>query len=276
MKKHLLVLLAAMAAAACGSQPRTPKVEAGVEAGASDPRFPGFLPGYVSREALVDSLALLPPPPEAGSSAQAADDASRQAARRWRATPRWAWAARDAELRFPQAATTFACALGTAVSTEATPKLVTLLRRTLADAGLATYRAKDHYKRMRPFVAAGDPMCDPAHESMLRGDGSYPSGHAAIGMAWALVLTELAPERVDALLQRGMAFGQSRVVCNVHWQSDVEAGRLVGAAVVAQLRTRPEFAEQLTAVRAEVAAARVAGSRPESDCAAEGRELAGR
>ena len=95
-------------------------------------------------------------------------------------------------------------------------------------------------------------------------------------MAWALVLTELAPERVDALLQRGMAFGQSRVVCNVHWQSDVEAGRLVGAAVVAQLRTRPEFAEQLTAVRAEVAAARVAGSRPESDCAAEGRELAGR
>ena len=29
---------------------------------------------------------------------------------------------------------------------------------------------------------------------------------------------------------RGLAFGDSRVVCGVHWQSDVEAGRVIGAA----------------------------------------------
>jgi acid phosphatase (class A) len=269
MARTLISLILSMALLACGGQPPVPTSRASE----ADPRFPGFLPGYLAREALVDSLALLPPPPAAGSSAQAADDEARRLAMRWRDTPRWKWAAQDAELRFPQAAGGFACALGIPVTKEATPNLVTLLQRTLADAGLATYRAKDHYKRSRPFVASGEPMCDPAHETMLRNDGSYPSGHSAIGMAWALVLADLAPDRVDPLLQRGLAFGQSRVVCNVHWQSDVDAGRLVAAAVVAQLHAKPEFVAQLSAARAEVNAARAAGLRPDSDCAVENREL---
>ena len=269
MGNKLIVSLVTIVMAACGSQPPVSMVK-GPE---PDPRFAGFLPGYLPRQSLVDSLALLPPPPVTGSSAQAADDEVRRAVLRWRDTPRWKWATRDAELRFPQSASRFACALGVPITTTATPNLVTLLQRTVADAGLATYRAKDHYKRVRPFVSAGEPMCDPAHEAMLRNDGSYPSGHAAIGMAWALVLADLAPDRVDALLQRGLVFGQSRVICNVHWQSDVDAGRLVAAAVVAQLHSQPEFVAQLSVARAEVAAARAAGLRPESDCTAEDREL---
>lgn len=269
MRRKLVVSLWAAAMAACSTQP--PATTAKVPD--ADPRFPGFLAGYLAREALVDSLALLPPPPATGSSAQAADDEARRNAMRWRNTPRWQWATRDAELRFPQSAPSFSCALGVPITPAATPNLVTLLQRTVADAGVATYRAKDRYKRVRPFVAAGESMCDPAHETMLRNDGSYPSGHAAIGMAWALVLADLAPDRIDALLQRGLAFGQSRVICNVHWQSDVDAGRLVAAAVVAQLHSRPEFVAQLSAARAEVDAARATGLRPESDCEAESREL---
>lgn len=269
MRKKLVVSLWAATMAACSVQP--PASTARVPD--ADPRFRGFLAGYLTREALVDSLALLPPPPAQGSAAQAADDAARRKAMRWRDTPRWQWAARDVELRFPQAAPSFACALGVPIAPTATPNLAILLQRTVADAGLATYRAKDHYKRVRPFVAAGESMCDPTHETMLRNDGSYPSGHAAIGMAWALVLAELAPDRVDALVQRGLAFGQSRVICNVHWQSDVDAGRLVAAAIVAQLHSQPAFVAQLAAARAEVQAARAAGLRPDSDCEAERKEL---
>lgn len=272
MKNQLFVVLVAIVMSACGHQPQAPAIKAADSAAA----FPGFPTGYLPKESLVDSLALLPPPPAAGTAAAAADDEARRAASQWRNTPRWLWAKRDADLRLPQAATAFACALGIPVSAEATPNLVGLLRRTLADAGLATYRAKNHYMRTRPFVASGEPMCDLEYEAMLRKDGSYPSGHSAIGMTWALVLADLAPDRVDALLQRGMAFGQSRVVCNVHWQSDVDAGRLVAAAVVAQLHTRPEFVAQLSAARAEVNAAHAAGLRPESDCASETRELAQR
>ena len=62
---------------------------------------------------------------------------------------------------------------------------------------------------------------------------------SAVGWGWALVLTELVPARADAILQRGREFGYSRVVCNVHWQSDVEAGRTMAAATVARLHADP-------------------------------------
>jgi hypothetical protein len=65
-----------------------------------------------------------------------------------------------------------------------------LLRRTLTDAGLATYKAKDTYQRTRPFVVFKVPRCTRADDALLAKDGSYPSGHTAIGWAWALVLTE--------------------------------------------------------------------------------------
>lgn len=128
-------------------------------------------------------------------------------------------------------------ALQVPVSQEATPNLNMLLRRTLADAGLGTYAAKDKYNRQRPFVVTGEETCAPAEQSMLSKDGSYPSGHASLGWASALVLVQAAPQNMDALLQRGHAFGFSRVICGVHWQSDVDAGRLTGAAAVARLQS---------------------------------------
>lgn len=49
---------------------------------------------------------------------------------------------------------------------------------------------------------------------------------------WArgLLPMALAPVRAGALLARAQASGQSRMVCGVHWQSGVAAGRAVGAA----------------------------------------------
>lgn len=235
---------------------------------------PGFVPGYMERGAWVDSLALLPPPPAAESPALAADMAAYQATRAPQMAKRRAQAASDERLAFPAAAEAFSCALGVPIVAEQAPHLTMLMRRTLADAGLATYRAKDHYKRARPFMVANDTTCKPDQEAALRKDGSYPSGHAAIGWAWGLILTEVAPERANALTQRGRAFGDSRVACGVHWASDVEAGRLVAAAVVAQLQSNAEYRAQLGAAKAEVAALRAAGAKPAVDCAAESAALA--
>jgi acid phosphatase (class A) len=103
---------------------------------------------------------------------------------------------------------------------------------------------------------------------------SYPSGHASIGWAWALTLAQLDPERANAIFQRGLAFGQGRVVCGVHWKSDVDSGRIIGAATVARLQTDPVFLAQIEEARRELAAARAAGSRPKVDCAAEAAALA--
>jgi acid phosphatase (class A) len=231
-------------------------------------------PGYLPRTSLPDSLTLLPPPPAAGSAAMARDEEVRQSVAGLRGSPRWDLAASDAVLSFPQAAEHFSCTVGVAIDPESMPRLYGLLGRMLVDVGLSTYAAKDHYRRTRPFAVHDETTCTPGDEAMLRSDGSYPSGHSALGWGWSLALAEIAPDRADAILQRGRDFGQSRLVCNVHWQSDIDAGRVIAAATVARLHAEPAFRTDLESARAELEAARAAGRAPAADCAAEAASLA--
>lgn len=233
---------------------------------------PAMATGYLTE--LPSSLALLPPPPAPGSAAQARDDESSRAALALHGSPRWDLATQDAVLAFPAAAQTFTCALGVPVSETETPALYRLLRRTVSDLGRAPYPTKNKYRRTRPFVVNGQPQCTPELDTVLRGDGSYPSGHAAIGWGWGLVLAQVAPDRGDALVARGRVFSDSRRICNVHWLSDVEEGRVVADAVVARLNANPDFQADVAAARAEVARLRAAGAKPARDCAKEAAQIA--
>jgi acid phosphatase (class A) len=188
-------------------------------------------------------------------------------------TSRWELATQDAVLTFPTVAQTFSCALNAPVSEEKTPRLMTLLRRTLVDAGRSTREAKIKYQRTRPFMVNGKPMCTPGRDAALRADGSYPSGHAAIGWAFALVLSEVSPDQANQVLARGRAFGQSRVVCNVHWQSDVLEGQMVASAVVARMHAEPEFRTDVEAARTELAALRAQAPTHARDCKIEAQAL---
>lgn len=232
---------------------------------------PGYVAGYLQPAQLPDSVSLVPLPPAAGSPAQALDEEVYRSTRKLRDSPRWKQAAADANLRFPAATAFFACPIGIDISEAATPHLNMLLRRIRMDASRANDKAKDHYKRKRPYLAHGEESCTPAEKDH---SDSYPSGHASIGWAWALALAEIVPDRSDAILARGVAFGDSRTICGAHWKSDVDAGRLVGAATVARLHGDPVFESQMEHARREVEAARAAGSRPKPDCAAEGAALA--
>ena len=235
---------------------------------------PGYLAGYLSPEAFPNSLALLPPPPSAGSAALALDEEVSQKNLALRGTPRWALANEDANLMFPEAAGTFSCALNAPITEQDTPHLYRLLRRTLMDAARSTNRAKDHYSRTRPFAVNKEPICPTEEGKPYIKGGSYPSGHTAIGWAWGLILSEISPEQTDAILARGRAFGESRVICNVHWQSDVVEGRFMGAATVARLHADPAFRADLEAAKAELAAVRTKGLKPVRDCAAEATAMA--
>jgi len=214
---------------------------------------PGILKGYLERDEQLDSLGLLPVPPADNSGAFRRDAAFSAASLELRDTPAWKQAALDADLHMPAAIENFVAALDVEVSEAETPFTYQLLRRAMADAGLSTYGAKNEYQRARPFTVNGQPTCTPDDEEMLRNDGSYPSGHTALGWAWALILAELLPEDADAIIKRGYNYGQSRVICNVHWQSDVDAGRIIGSATVARLHADEDFLYDLAMARKEMA-----------------------
>jgi acid phosphatase (class A) len=186
---------------------------------------------------------------------------------------RFALAALDADLSFPNAAGTFSCALGAPVNEENAPTLYRMLRRVLVDAAVATDATKNKYRHARPFMLDGQPTCQPSADNALRSSGSYPSGHTSIGWAWAEVLAELAPDRADAVLRRGRAFGESRIVCNVHWASDVVEGRIVGAATVVRLHANADFLADLQKAKAELTDLRLKNLPPQRDCDMENRAL---
>ena len=236
--------------------------------------MPGMLEGYLAKEDQLDSKLFVLPPPTADSAKQAFDTAWMKEMLALRGSPRWDLATRDAELAFPAAEDVFACALGIDIDEKTTPALYLLLRRTLTDIGLAPYSAKNVYQRERPFMVSETPVCTPKDKEALRKDGSYPSGHTSIGWGWALILTELAPDRAEEILARGRAFGESRNVCNAHWYTDVVAGRMVGAAAVAKLHANKEFRAAIEAARTDIERARQKGLATKKDCAAETATLA--
>lgn len=257
----ILVLAGLFLAVGCGGMKGPAPNEALPEAG-SEAQVSGFL----KPDNIPDSLSLLPPPPQKGSADFAADEEAYRATRALRNTPRWTLAVRDANLNFPGAPEAFSCAVDIPITRTETPHLYDLMRRSLVDSARVTFAAKDHYRRVRPFVVNKESTCTPEYEPELMKNGSYPSGHSSIGWTWALILTELAPGRENAILSRGYAFGENRVVCGVHWQSDVTAGRVVASSLVARLHADPVFRKEMAAAGAEIAAARAGGLKPDRDC----------
>jgi acid phosphatase (class A) len=219
--------------------------------------------GYLPRGSAPDSLLINPPPPAEGSAALARDEEAAKSAVALRGTPRFAQATLDADLFSPSTTDLFSCAAGFAIGPKTTPRLVALLRKAGPDLAMAVYPSKRRWMRPRPFMVNGQPTCTPQDEPGLRRDGSYPSGHSAIGYGWGLLLAEAVPDRAGQLVARGIAFGDSRRVCNVHWLSDVEQGRAVAAAVVARLHAVPAFRTDMAAASAEVARLRARAPRPD-------------
>lgn len=211
--------------------------------------------GYLPVEALPDSLLIVGPPPAADSPTAQAERANFLATRALDGSARWNQATADAELFGDKAHAGFACAAGAAITIQDTPTLARMMDRMVMDAGRSVSAAKDHFMRDRPLIGHDDaPICV-AREDWMKTNGSYPSGHAAIGWAWALTLAEIAPAKASSIIARGKAFGESRVICGVHFPSDVAAGQTMGAATVARLHADPAFLEDLAAARAELAKA---------------------
>ena len=207
---------------------------------------------------MPNSVFFLPPPPDTASVAFKYDISQYQWGKEQRKdSARVAMALRDAVWSLSTICTEFSVPFGMEITEKGTPAIYNFLKASIAAADQARILPKAHYMRIRPYVFFNEPTIYPDDEEELRTNGSYPSGHTIRGWTAALVLSEVNPDSANALLDRGYEFGQSRVIAGYHWQSDVDAARLVASAAVARMHSDKRFIELLEKAKKEFRELRV-------------------
>jgi acid phosphatase (class A) len=213
----------------------------------------GAMP-YLAKSAEPSVTLVLPDYPAAGSPAKKKDEAVFKRTRALENSPRWKLAIGDASKTPQNVADDFSCALGTKLDASTTPHLIAMIARVEKDASDASGPAKDKYKRARPYIGNDAPICEARDKE--KPYQSYPSGHSTMIWTVGLMLAHVAPERAEQILARTRVYAQSRVVCGVHWLSDIQAGRIAGAVTFQALEADPAFRADMETAKAELAAAR--------------------
>jgi acid phosphatase (class A) len=140
--------------------------------------------------------------------------------------------------------------IGENFSAENLPLTALLSAHVHNDEGVIVGPAKKYFHRLRPFnfEASIKPVCKTNNNI---DDYSYPSGHSTTGYLEALVLIMMVPEKRDAILTRANDYAHSRVVCGVHYPTDVEASKWVAYAMIGIMMNNAQFKKELQAARAE-------------------------
>jgi acid phosphatase (class A) len=231
--------------------------------------------GYLTPEAF-NILPVLPPAPAKGDARYAMDRAIFRKTRQWFGTPRWDLATADVQSKPADMLHNFSCAVGVTLTPDNAPRLVSLIGKAGNDTRRETNVAKDQYRRQRPFHIDRVPdskVCEPVKE--LGDSFDYPSGHVTWGWTWATILAELVPDHAAAILARGRAYGESRVVCGAHNWSAAENGRLSASVTLNAVRSTAEYKADFAAAQAELDALRKSGTAPDAAICQKEAELVG-
>ena len=121
-----------------------------------------------------------------------------------------------------------------------------------ADIGPYVRAVKEKYRRLRPYEV--EPRLEPCIGD-VQGDLSYPSGHATYGFVMAYLLADLVPERRAALEARGAEYARQRMLCGVHFPSDIDAAMIGARWLVAAFGRNERFVADAQAARRELRAA---------------------
>ncbi|MEO7053472.1 MAG: phosphatase PAP2 family protein [Rhizomicrobium sp.] len=202
--------------------------------------------GAVLDPAQVDAARLVPPPPAPGS-VQAKDELAEIHAIHDRSSEREIEAARkDADDEKPDM---FNAAIGFDVTT--LPQTTELLNMVIEEEDTATKAAKKYFHRARPWIVdATIATCTPKPPDPA--SNSYPSGHSSVGFAMGVMLANLMPEKSQAILARASEFAENRLVCGVHFRSDIVAGQQYGTILAVTLMRSPIFQSQMAKAAAEL------------------------
>lgn len=142
----------------------------------------------------------------------------------------------------------FSGAVGTDLSKKAAPITNEVIDRAWKQAYVLVIDAKKHWSRQRPYLAnAQIQLAVPAENTP-----SYPSGHATYGTLMAILLANIVPEKATAIFDRGWEMGFDRLIGGVHYPSDVDAGRITGSVLGAELLRSPALQADLARAAVEV------------------------
>lgn len=203
---------------------------------------------FLDAEALPDGALFLPPPPSPTDGAFHNDFHYYQWGKAQRDTPAGELAASDEDAK---RAAAFSEAFGMTLSESATPEILRLAERAVADAHLAYKPVKKKFGRRRPHVVFNEASLLPDRDAEEAKNFSYPSGHTTRGWVFAMALAGVAPERTEALMERAYRYALGRVICGRHWKSDIDAGLMLAAGVFSALVGDEDYQRQLAKAREE-------------------------
>ena len=111
---------------------------------------------------------------------------------------------------------------------------------------------KTFFARPRPYqVDPSITICASEGKGTTK-PNSYPSGHTTLGFSMGVVLANLIPEKNQAILARAKLYAEHRMVCGVHYRSDLVGGQALGTALALKLMEVPSFKADYAAAHAEL------------------------
>jgi acid phosphatase (class A) len=142
----------------------------------------------------------------------------------------------------------FKSVMGPGFTSEALPITAALSAHIRKDEGATGSPLKNIYRRPRPYQADSTlhPVCPLNPEPT-----SYPSGHSLSGYLLALTLIQIVPEKRQQIFDRLDEYVHSRLICGVHYASDIEASRKLAYAIFGSLAVLSRFQHDLEAAREE-------------------------
>ncbi len=241
---------AASGALQCAQRPTQARVTGAPEAAAA--ALPPIALSYLDMSMLAASHRLAPWPPDGSAQAQADIDAVlREQATR--AASDLAEARLDAN-RGPLPWAQDVAALGPAFDPARLPRTMALLLAVNDDVRAVNRAANAACGwRLRPQQV--NAQVQPGIALGRIDTPSYPSARATSSAVWALLLSQLWPDRRAALQAQAARTAHLRVLAGLHFPSDIEASQALATAVWRILQRNPVFVAELNAARREVRAA---------------------
>lgn len=196
----------------------------------------------------VDFASLIPPPPAETSPLGKLDDQFILDAQKNMTAQKMADIQRD----FAQSVFVVGQpVLGPNFNKEKMPMTDAFFAKIIKEAGVGVGPLKQKYKKIRPFQYDKN-IHTPENIAKASMSPTYPSGHSTTGAISAILLSQMVPEKRDALYERGWEYGVNRVMSGAAYPSDWDAAHMIAELAVFQMEKSPDFRADFQIVKNEI------------------------